>query len=78
MYSLAENVLPLTDQAKTRSAALRGQGLALFDSLHLAVAETFQQDIFLTTDDKLIKKAKTITLGLKVANPVSWFLEVES
>ena len=76
LYSLAENILPLTDQAKTRSAALRRQGLALLDSLHLAVAETFQQDIFLTTDDKLLKKAKAITLDLKVANPVSWFLEV--
>jgi len=77
LYSLAENLLPLTDQAKTRSTALRGQGLALFDSLHLAVAEIFQQDIFLTTDDKLIKKAKAINLDIKVANPVSWFLEVE-
>jgi len=78
LYSLAEDMLPLTDQAKTRSAAFRKQGLALFDSLHLAVAETFKRDIFLTTDDKLLKKAKTIALGLKAANPVSWFLEVEN
>jgi predicted nucleic acid-binding protein len=76
LYSLAENMLLLTDQAKTRSAALQGQGLALFDSLHLALAEIFQQDIFLTTDDKLIKKARTIIFDIKVANPVSWFLEV--
>jgi predicted nucleic acid-binding protein len=76
LYSLAENILPLTDQAKTRAATLQRQGLALFDSLHLALAEIFQQDIFLTTDDKLMKKAKTITLDIKVANPVAWFLEV--
>jgi predicted nucleic acid-binding protein len=76
LYSLADNRLFLTDQAKIRAASLRGQGLALFDSLHLAVAETFQQDVFLTTDDKLLKRVQNIASGIRVANPVTWFMEV--
>ena len=76
LYSVAENLLPMTDQVKTRAASLQGQGLALLDSLHLASAEMFHQDIFLTTDDKLLKRSKILALGIRVANPVTWFMEV--
>jgi predicted nucleic acid-binding protein len=77
LYSLAEKRLPLTEQAKIRAASLQGQGLSLFDSLHLASAENFHQDVFLTTDDKLLKKVEAIILSIRVANPVTWFMEAE-
>jgi len=76
LYSLAENWLPVTDQAKARATALRSQGLSFFDSLHLATAEVSRQNIFLTTDDKLLKSANKIDLNIRAANPVLWFMEV--
>ena len=76
LYSVAENLLLMTDQVKTRAASLQGQGLTLLDSLHLASAEIFHQDIFLTTDDKLLKRSMILALGIRVANPVTWFMEV--
>jgi len=78
LYSLAENWLPVTAPIKTRAISLQSQGLSFFDSLHLALAEAFHQDIFLTTDDKLFKRANKIDLNIRMANPVAWFMEVET
>ena len=76
LYSLADNWLPVTAPAKARAVFLQSQGLSFFDSLHLALAEASRQDVFLTTDDKLLKCANKIDLNIRVANPVVWFMEV--
>jgi predicted nucleic acid-binding protein len=46
------------------------------DALHLASAESAKADIFLTTDDKLLKLATRLSTQLQVtvANPVFWLL----
>ncbi len=48
------------------------------DAIHLACAESAEVDVFLTTDDRLLKKAKRIgkILKVRVANPVHWLMEV--
>jgi predicted nucleic acid-binding protein len=69
--------LAATDPVKARAIILQERGLSFFDSLHLALAETSCQNIFLTTDDKLIKQAGTAGLSIQVANPVPWLMEVE-
>jgi len=44
--------------------------------MHLACAET-QADVFLTVDDRLLEKAKSIkTLKIEVNNPLKWVEEV--
>jgi predicted nucleic acid-binding protein len=78
MYSLAKNWLPVTAPIKARAISLQSQGLSFFDSLHMALAEASSQDIFLTTDDKLLKRANKIDLNIRAANPVVWFMEVET
>ena len=48
------------------------------DTLHLSCAEKAGTDIFLTVDDKLIKKGKMNMdkLQVRVENPVTWLQEV--
>ncbi len=55
-------------------------GVAPFDALHLATADQNGVDIFLTTDDDLLRRARRDRglLHIRVANPVSWFREVQS
>ncbi len=43
-----------------------------FDALHLALAEHEKVNIFLTTDYKLIKKAKTLEVQCRVMNPIDF------
>ena len=35
-------------------------------------------DVFLTTDDRLLKAARKMDVKIKVANPVTWLMEVIS
>lgn len=48
------------------------------DALHLACAEKGNVDVFLTTDDLLIKKCyqKREEIHVKVSNPLTWLMEV--
>ena len=48
------------------------------DALHLAFAEMGNADIFLTTDDRLLKKAKQSQnlLSVEVENPTIWLMNI--
>lgn len=63
-----------------RSIELRNYGFGEYDALHLACAEAAKVDVFLTTDDRLLKKASVNPpiLSIAVRNPVSWFMEITS
>ena len=75
-YSAASERIVLTEQAENRAAFFQQNGIKPFDSLHLALAETSGVDVFLTTDASLLRKARKMKLKIKVANPVSWMMEV--
>lgn len=49
-----------------------------FDALHLACAESGGATVFLTTDDKLLRKAtaRAKNLQVQVKNPLTWLREV--
>jgi len=76
ILSISKERLPVSEQALLRSVDLRENGIKPMDSLHLSVAEDFNIDILLTTDDSFLKTAKKMKLGIKVANPATWFMEV--
>ena len=65
------------------SEILRGEQLEVLgfkelDALHLACAESGTVDIFLTTDDGLLRSARRhgSQLRVRVENPYEWFHEV--
>jgi len=76
LYSTAYEWIQLTEQSVQRAAFFQQHGLKSFDSLHLAVAEANEVDVFLTTDDHLLHVAGTMDLVIKAANPVTWLMEV--
>ncbi len=53
-------------------------GFKLYDALHIAFAQYYQTDVFLTTDDRLLKKAKNYPdlIIIKVENPVIWLMTI--
>jgi predicted nucleic acid-binding protein len=61
-----------------RARELEKTGFIGFDAIHLACAESGKADIFLTTDDRLLKQAKRHKkdLHVKVQNPLDWMNEV--
>ena len=61
---------------KHRSGELQKYNIKLFDSLHLATAEFAKVDVFLTTDERLIRAATRSDINIRVANPLAYYLEV--
>ena len=57
-----------------RGMQLEGLGFKRRDALHLACAESAEVDIFLTTDDRLLRRAKRYQMQLytQVENPYIW------
>ncbi|MFN5970778.1 MAG: hypothetical protein ACK47N_17625 [Microcystis sp.] len=51
-------------------------GFKFYDALHLAFAEAGGADIFLTTDDRLLRKAQQYrdSINVMVENPVIWLM----
>ena len=50
---------------------IKGKGEASKDALHVACAMSTGCEYFFTTDDRVIKKLKTLD-GIKVTNPVEF------
>jgi predicted nucleic acid-binding protein len=62
-----------------RGEELQALGFNDFDALHLACAERGGAEIFLTTDDKLLRRAERHAgqLRVRAVNPVNWISQEE-
>jgi predicted nucleic acid-binding protein len=80
LLAFIKQVVKLSDRIVSRARDLQGAGFSEFDALHLACAEEAQVDIFLTTDDRLIRMAnrEPDKLAIRVLNPVSFLDEVQN
>jgi predicted nucleic acid-binding protein len=76
LLQLARVTIEIDEEIDLRSCQLEALGFGLYDSFHLACAEAASVDIFLSTDDRLIKNAKRNQniLKVEVSNPVIWFM----
>ena len=61
-----------------RARELQKAGFVGFDAVHLACAESGKADVFLTTDDRLLKLVKRHAkqVQIKVENPLDWIKEI--
>lgn len=68
----------MSPETITRVRQLEAMGFKPFDAAHLAVAENGQADIFLTTDDRLVRRANSLAkrLQVRVLNPLNWIQEL--
>ena len=80
LLTFAKHVVKLDDGIIVRARDLQTAGFSEFDALHVSCAETGQVDIFLTTDDRLIRTARRASgnLAIRVLNPVSFWEEVKN
>lgn len=69
--------LELGEKEFERARELQRLGFTGFDAVHLACAEIGKADVFLTTDDRLLRLAKRVAkkLYVRVENPLDWMKE---
>jgi predicted nucleic acid-binding protein len=74
----AHNFISIRRSEIERAQEFEAWGIAAYDALHLACAESGGADVFLTTDDRLLRRSATriSELRIRVANPLTWLREV--
>ena len=77
MLGGAHVIVALTATEVERAQAFKALGFRTYDALHLACAERAGVDVFLTTDDSVIRIATSHAeqLSMRVTNPLAWLLE---
>jgi predicted nucleic acid-binding protein len=78
ILSIAKIKVLSGDWLQQRASQLQKLGFASYDAAHLASAERASSDIFLTTDDRLVRRSQTYVqlLKVKVNNPLQWLAQV--
>ena len=76
--NLAHQIVIVGAREISRGRQLESLGFKKQDALHIACAESSKADIFLTTDDRLLRRAQRYQtrLYIRVENPVTWLEEV--
>ncbi len=77
ILSLATVKINSTHSIEAQTQHFMKLGLKLYDALHLASAHAASVDVFLTTDDRLLKTAKrnSESIFILVENPVTWLMQ---
>ena len=80
LLSFAQEVVVPTRASANRARDIEEFGISAFDALHLARAEQGNAEIFLTTDDHLLRRSRRSAdhLHVRVENPGSWYTELQS
>jgi len=75
----AKHSVMVGDAEIQRALHLESWGIAAYDALHIACAESANAGVLLTTDDRLLRKCKGMAerLRVQVRNPLMWLEEVE-
>lgn len=74
----ADRTILIETSIVKRASELKEIGFGAYDALHLACAEHSNADVFLTSDDKLLRLSRECSsiLNIKVDNPLMWLKEV--
>mgnify|MGYP000447366599 CR=1 FL=1 len=77
----ASEFVVVDENVRDRAADIQNSfGIKSYDAFHIACAEKADADVFLSTDDKLIRAAKrqkkAIKGGMEVENPLTWLQSI--
>lgn len=80
LLMFVQETITLDDMIIDRARGLQTLGFSSFDAMHLACAESGAVEIFLTTDDRLVRRAthRSDKLVFRVLNPLSFLEEFKN
>lgn len=77
LYQMTSEYVPFSPDIQARAEQIQQESsIHNMDSLHIASAEAGNADVFLSTDDKLVRACQKLNLRVRVMNPVSYLGEV--
>lgn len=77
ILSIAKIRVISSQALESRARDLQQLGFSSYDAAHIASAERGHADVFLSTDDRLLKRAQRCaqTIQVIVENPVQWLMQ---
>ena len=77
LITATHRVVSVQSGEAKRGRELSALGMSAIDALHIACAESGGADVFLTTDDRLLRQAIRLAaqLRVRVENPLTWIKE---
>lgn len=77
LASSVQKTVSIEPSIEERAREFSKLGFRAFDAQHLASAEIGGAEIFLTTDDQLLRQAERVSgkLKVRVVNPLTWIKE---
>jgi hypothetical protein len=77
LLGAVHSIVRLENRVVKRGQELQDIGFHAMDAMHLASAEVGNADVFLTTDDRIIRLAGRFSrqLRVEVKNPLTWLRE---
>ena len=77
LLQLGHQIVFVGGEEILRGEELEGLGFKKLDALHIACAESGNADILLTTDDRMLRRAKRYRaqLRVRVENPYTWLAD---
>lgn len=75
--SLAVESVTPDESVLTAAKEFESKGIKPRDSIHLACALKGKAEYFLTCDDKLIRRATTLDINIKIINPLRFIEDME-
>jgi predicted nucleic acid-binding protein len=78
ILSIAKIKVVISPFIEQRSIQLQELGFSGYDAIHIASAERGNADIFLTTDDRLHRRAQRNAdlIQVRISNPAQWLIEL--
>ncbi|VEN75332.1 conserved hypothetical protein [Candidatus Desulfarcum epimagneticum] len=73
----ASEMIDADDTIRRFAKTYEIKGVKPRDALHIACAETWGAEHFVTCDDRLVKKQKALPIIVKLTNPIDFILHLE-
>ena len=72
---IAKRTVKINNEIKSRAYDFEKSKIKPFDALHLGFAQVAGIDLFLTTDDRIIKKKDSLNITFRILNPLDFIHE---
>ena len=75
LAQIAKRTVKLNNEIKSRAYDFENSKIKPFDALHLGFAQVAGIDLFLTTDERIIKKKDSLNITFRILNPLDFIHE---
>ena len=75
LAQIAKRTVKINNEIKSRAYDFENSKIKPFDALHLGFAQVAGIDLFLTTDERIIKKKDSLNITFRILNPLDFIHE---